>query len=83
MIDCLPEVVEAVGGRIPVFLDGGIRRGTDASKALALGAKAVFGRPYIWGLAGFGQPGVERVLDILGIELELVMITPAHIGFRK
>lgn len=73
-IDCLPEVVEAVAGRIPVFLDGGIRRGTDIFKALALGAKAVFiGRPYVWALAAFGQPGVERVLDILRIELELVM----------
>lgn len=73
-IDCLPEIVEAVGGRVPVFLDGGIRRGTDIFKALALGAKAVFiGRPYIWGLAAFGQPGVEKVIDILRIELELTM----------
>ena len=91
-IDCLPEVVEAAG-RIPVMLDGGIRRGTDIFKALAIGAKAVFiGRPYIWGLAAFGQPGVERVLDILRVELELVMkqcgarsiaeIGPASIGFR-
>jgi 4-hydroxymandelate oxidase len=73
-IDCLPEVVEAAGGRIPVMLDGGIRRGTDVFKALALGASGVFiGRPYIWGLAGFGQPGVERVLDILTAELGLVM----------
>ena len=73
-IDCLPEVVEAVHGRIPVLIDGGIRRGTDVFKALALGASAVFiGRPYIWGLASFGQNGVERVLDILRVELELVM----------
>jgi len=73
-IDCLPEVVDAVGGHVPVFIDGGIRRGTDVFKALALGANAVFvGRPYVWGLAAFGQPGVERVLDILRIELELVM----------
>jgi isopentenyl diphosphate isomerase/L-lactate dehydrogenase-like FMN-dependent dehydrogenase len=73
-IDCLPEVAEAAGGRIPVLIDGGIRRGTDIFKALALGARAVFiGRPYVWGMAAFGQAGVERVLDILRIELELAM----------
>ncbi|MDQ2901554.1 MAG: alpha-hydroxy-acid oxidizing protein, partial [Acidobacteriota bacterium] len=73
-IECLPEIVEAVGGRIPVLIDGGFRRGTDVFKALALGARAVcIGRPYIWGLAAFGQPGVERVIDILRLELELVM----------
>lgn len=73
-VDCLPEVVQAVGGKFPVFLDGGIRRGTDIYKALALGATAVgIGRPYIWGLAAFGQPGVERVLGILRRELDLIM----------
>jgi len=73
-VDCLPEVVEAVNGRIPVFVDGGFRRGTDVFKALALGAKAVgIGRPYIWGLSAFGQEGVERVLDIFRAELTLVM----------
>ncbi|MFY9555932.1 MAG: alpha-hydroxy acid oxidase [Blastocatellia bacterium] len=73
-IECLPEVIEAVGGRIPVLIDGGFRRGTDIFKALALGAKAVcVGRPYIWGLAAFGQPGIEKVLDILRGELELIM----------
>ena len=73
-IECLPEVVEAVGGRIPVLIDGGFRRGTDIFKALALGAKAVcVGRPYIWGLSAFGQPGVEKVLDILRVEFELIM----------
>ena len=73
-IDCLPEVVQAVGGRIPIIVDGGFRRGTDVYKALALGATAVgIGRPYLWGLGAFGQPGVERVVDILRRELNLVM----------
>ena len=73
-IETLPEVVEAVQGRIPVLIDGGFRRGTDVFKALAMGASAVcIGRPYIWGLGAFGQPGVERVLEILQRELELVM----------
>jgi 4-hydroxymandelate oxidase len=73
-IDSLPEVIQAVGGKIPVIVDGGFRRGTDIFKALAMGARAVaIGRPYVWGLAAFGQPGVERVLDILRRELELVM----------
>jgi isopentenyl diphosphate isomerase/L-lactate dehydrogenase-like FMN-dependent dehydrogenase len=73
-IEALPEVVDAVNGRIPVFVDGGIRRGSDALKALALGAKAVgIGRPYLWGLTSFGQSGVERVLDILNGELRLAM----------
>jgi len=73
-IDILPEVVDAVSGRVPVFVDGGFRRGTDVYKALALGAKAVgIGRPYIWGLSAFGQQGVERVLDIYRAELSLVM----------
>jgi isopentenyl diphosphate isomerase/L-lactate dehydrogenase-like FMN-dependent dehydrogenase len=73
-IDSLPEVVDAVGGRIPVLVDGGFRRGTDIYKALALGARAVgIGRPYIWGLTAFGQAGVERVLEILRAELQLVM----------
>ena len=73
-IECLPEVVAAVGGRVPVFVDSGFRRGTDIFKALALGATAVgVGRPYIWGLGAFGQQGVERVLDILTRELRIVM----------
>jgi isopentenyl diphosphate isomerase/L-lactate dehydrogenase-like FMN-dependent dehydrogenase len=73
-IDCLPEVVEAVRGRIPVFVDGGFRRGTDIYKALASGARGVgIGRPYIWGLSAFGQEGIEKVLDILRAELTLTM----------
>src|SRR5207237_4853843 len=74
-IDCLPEVVDGAGGRLPVIVDGGFRRGTDIFKALALGARAVgIGRPYIWGLAAFGQPGVDRVLQILNDELRLAMV---------
>jgi len=73
-VDCLPEVVEAAGPGVTVMVDGGFRRGTDVFKALALGARAVgIGRPYMWGLAAFGQPGVERVLDLLHAEFELVM----------
>jgi isopentenyl diphosphate isomerase/L-lactate dehydrogenase-like FMN-dependent dehydrogenase len=74
-IECVAEVSRAVGGRVPILVDGGFRRGTDVFKALALGANAVgVGRPYIWGLAAFGQQGVERVLDILNNELRLAMI---------
>jgi 4-hydroxymandelate oxidase len=73
-IEALPEVVAAVHGRIPVLVDGGFRRGTDILKALALGAKAVcIARPYLYGLAAFGQPGVERVIELLRTELALDM----------
>ncbi len=73
-VDSLPEVVAVVEGRIPVLLDGGIRRGTDIFKALALGANAVcIGRPFCWGLAAWGQQGVERVLDLLHAELVRAM----------
>ena len=73
-VDALPEVVAAVKGRIPVFIDGGIRRGTDIFKALALGATGVgIGRPQVWGLAAFGQSGVEAVIDILNRELTQMM----------
>jgi len=73
-IDFLPEVVQAVSGRIPVLVDSGFRRGTDLVKALAIGANAVcIGRPYLWGLGAFGQAGVERVLELMRAELEVAM----------
>lgn len=73
-IEVLPEIVRAVDGRIPILIDSGFRRGTDVFTALALGAKAVcIGRPYLWGLAAFGEAGVEGVLRLLRRELETVM----------
>ena len=73
-VECVPEVAAGVAGRAPIIVDGGFRRGTDIFKALALGATAVgVGRPYIFGLAAFGQPGVETALDILDSELRMVM----------
>jgi isopentenyl diphosphate isomerase/L-lactate dehydrogenase-like FMN-dependent dehydrogenase len=73
-IDALPEILTAVRGQIPVFIDGGFRRGTDAIKALALGAKAVgIGRPYLWGLGAFGEEGVARVLEIMRTETRATM----------
>ena len=69
-LDRLPVIAEAVDGRIPILLDGGVRRGTDAAKALALGAQAVaIGRPVLWGLAVAGEHGVRRILELLRIEL--------------
>ena len=73
-IDVLPEVVEAAGGRAEVFLDGGIRRGTDVVKAMALGADAVLmGRPYMFGLAANGEAGVEQALDLMRNEIHRAM----------
>lgn len=73
-IEALPEVVEAVAGRCEVYVDGGVRRGTDVLKALALGARAVLlGRPILWGLAVNGETGVHDVLQLLRAELELAM----------
>ncbi|KAK9085961.1 hypothetical protein Sjap_026372 [Stephania japonica] len=73
-INCLEEVVKAAEGRIPVFMDGGIRRGTDVFKALALGASGVFiGRPVVYALAAEGEAGVRKVLQILRDEFELTM----------
>jgi isopentenyl diphosphate isomerase/L-lactate dehydrogenase-like FMN-dependent dehydrogenase len=90
-MDALPEVVEAVGDRAVVLLDGGIRRGTDVVKALALGAQAVLaGRAPLWGLAVDGAAGVQRVLELLREEIELALalcgcaspdeVTRPHIG---
>jgi 4-hydroxymandelate oxidase len=76
-IDVLPEIIAAAGS-MPVLIDSGLRRGSDIVKALAIGAKAVcIGRPYLWGLGAFGQPGVERVLAILRAETRVAM---AQIG---
>ncbi len=73
-LDALPAIVEAVAGRAEVILDGGVRRGIDVLKALALGARAVLiGRAAAWGLAGGGQAGVERVIDLLRIELSVAL----------
>lgn len=73
-IECLPEVLAGAAGKIPVFIDGGFRSGADVFKALALGATAVgIGRPHIWGLASFGQEGVETVIELLRRELQVVM----------
>jgi (S)-2-hydroxy-acid oxidase len=90
-LDALPEVVAAVEERIEVLVDGGIRRGTDVLKAIALGARAVLtGRAVIWGLAVDGEQGAGRVLELLREEIELALVlvgcgspealTPAHIA---
>jgi len=72
-IESLPEIIQ-VAGKMPVLIDSGFRRGTDIVKALCMGAKGVaVGRPYLWGLGAFGQPGVERVLQILRTELKVAM----------
>ena len=73
-IESLPEVVNAIQGRIPILVDSGFRRGVDVFKALAIGADAVcIGRPYLWGLSAYGQSGVEAVLDLLRNELVMMM----------
>ncbi|HEU4449542.1 MAG TPA: alpha-hydroxy acid oxidase [Gaiellaceae bacterium] len=85
-LDALPEVVEACSGRAEVFLDGGVRRGTDVVKALALGARAVLvGRPALWGLAAAGEDGARQVLELLREELLLALVllgcpTPADVA---
>jgi heme/flavin dehydrogenase (mycofactocin system) len=78
-IRALPAIADAVGGQIEVLLDGGIRRGSDVVKALALGARAVMiGRAYLWGLAAAGQPGVENVLDILRAGIDCALMGLGH-----
>ena len=73
-IQTLPEIIAEANGKVPVFVDGGFRRGTDVFKALALGAKAVgIGRPVLWGLGAFGQAGVDKVLEIMQREFRTVM----------
>jgi isopentenyl diphosphate isomerase/L-lactate dehydrogenase-like FMN-dependent dehydrogenase len=92
-IDALSEVVEAVEGRIEVLVDGGVRRGTDVVKALALGSLAVLiGRPFLWGLAVGGERGVRHVFELLREELALALaqvgcpspaaVTRAHVARR-
>lgn len=80
-LEALPEMAAVVNKKIPLLIDGGFRRGTDIFKALALGADAIgIGRPFVWGLASFGQEGVEAVLQILRDELSLAM---GHAGTRS
>jgi 4-hydroxymandelate oxidase len=80
-LDVLPEIAREVKGKLKIFFDGGIRRGTDAFKALALGADAVgFGRPYLWGLAAFGAAGVTKTADLLRAELRRTMLQSGTAG---
>jgi 4-hydroxymandelate oxidase len=73
-IDALPRIADRLNGRLPLILDGGVRRGTDVLKALALGASAVLvGRPFVYGLAAAGPMGVAHVINILRAELEVAM----------
>lgn len=93
-IDCLPEIVDAVQGRTQVLIDGGVRRGTDVFKAMALGANGVcIGRPYLWALGAYGEAGVAKVLEIFRNEFALAMrqagtptiasITRSHVGMHR
>jgi isopentenyl diphosphate isomerase/L-lactate dehydrogenase-like FMN-dependent dehydrogenase len=82
-IRVLPLIVDAVGDQVEVLMDGGIRRGSDVVKALALGAKAVMiGRAYLWGLAVNGQAGVENVLDVLRMGMESTMMGMGRSSIR-
>ena len=83
-LDALPEVVDGVNGRVPVLVDGGIRRGGDVLKALAIGATAILiGRPYLWGLGAFGQEGVQRVVELLHGELRVAMGLSGMVSLDK
>jgi isopentenyl diphosphate isomerase/L-lactate dehydrogenase-like FMN-dependent dehydrogenase len=83
-LECLPEIVAGVGGKIPVFIDSGFRSGADVFKALALGATAIgIGRAYAWGLASFGQEGVETVIELLRRELQVVMAQTGATSIAK
>ena len=83
-IDALPLITEKIGGRVPVLVDGGIRRGTDVLKAIALGANAVLiGRPYLYGLAAEGQNGVTRVLQILQREFLMAMALSGRTSIKE
>jgi 4-hydroxymandelate oxidase len=82
-ISALPDVVDAADGRMEVILDGGVRRGTDVIKALALGARAcMIGRPFLYGLASAGGPGVSQALDILRNELDVGLALVGRAGVR-
>ena len=83
-IRALPSVADAVGDQVEVLLDGGIRRGSDVVKAIALGAKAVMiGRAYLWGLAANGQAGVENVLDIIRGGIESALLGLGHASIHQ
>nr|BFE79491.1 hypothetical protein GCM10020093_020920 [Planobispora longispora] len=82
-IRLLPAIAEAVGSQVEVLLDGGVRRGSDVVKALALGARAVMiGRAYLWGLAANGQAGVENVLDVLRNGIDSALLGLGHASVR-
>ena len=83
-IRALPSVADAVGDQVEVLLDGGVRRGSDVVKAVALGAKAVMlGRAYLWGLAANGQAGVENVLDIMRSGIESALLGLGHASIHQ
>jgi L-lactate dehydrogenase (cytochrome) len=83
-ISVLPKIVDAVGDRAEVFVDGGIRRGADVVKAIAIGARACFvGRPYMWGLAIGGEAGVVRVLEILREEIDRTLALIGRPNLRE